>query len=210
MAENLQEKMNRLARGQYLNWQERRQHETGALTSPGEYIWLNPKKFEDYYPRDIIKKIIETSSHYKLDPNDLLAVGVAETGLGYRNPNNPMQIFLDVHEGELRKRYPQIAHLSSREMTTHPAFPRISIDYAGELLRDAFNKYPTNRLAALQRYSGRGSVLYGGRVGEKRFFGKPSTEIDFWKEKPQGRRVNEISWWLRANEELQKMINEFY
>ena len=210
MAESLEKKLSRLARGKFLNWKERREFKTGALKSPKDFIWLEVGKFSDYYPKDMMKKIIKTASNYGLDPYDLLAVGIAESGLGYKNPVNPMQINLDVHEDEMRKRYPQLQTLPKQEMTGHPAFPSLSIDYAGHLLDKALKEFPEDRLSGLQAYSGKGRVLYGGTVKDEKYFNKPSKEINFWRDKPQGKRVDRISTMIKLNEELQHLIRRFW
>lgn len=206
-----------LAGKEYKNWKQKRQYETGAIDYPKGWMWMDLPKFADYYPKETVKKFIQSAERYKLDPNDLLALGVAESGLGMKHPDNPLRINYDAHDKEMRKRYPALQEV--RDIGDAPGIRDIVIDYGTELLADSFKKYK-DRISALQAYSGTGSTLYGGPKrwamtpggisGEEKFFGKPIKETDFWKEKPQGKRVNEISIWLRKNEELQQMINEVW
>ena len=215
MAETQEQKIARLAAKQYRNWQEKRLVETGAAEYPKGWTWIDIPKFQDYYPVETIKKFITSAKKYNVDPNDYLAVGIAESGLGLKHPSNPSRINIDVHLDRMKQLYPQLANF--REISEHPRFQDISIDYGARYLGEQLGKYK-DRLSALQAYSGTGKRLYGGPArwqmtpgaftGEEKYFGKPSTKINFWKEKPQGKRVAEISELLKKQKNISDYINE--
>lgn len=202
----------------YKTWKEKRLHETGAAEEPGSWFYLEHPTHSDWYSLSMALKFIDAAQKYGIDPYDYLALGISETGLGNPTPSNPAmasnpaRIDWGQHEERLKKLYPEF-----KARGELPEVQReVSIDYGARYLSEMLNKYINDKLAGLQAYSGAGKTIYGGSpeeikeiYGTTKFFGgRPYKEIDFWKEKPQAKRITEISDILRGMPELEGLISK--
>ena len=182
------------------DWKERQFRERGVGKHPEEWFYLEHPTHKDWYQKEVAKRYIGAAKSAGVDPYDYLALGVSESGLGNLHPSNPSRIDWDVHQEFLNK-------------GEEPESQR-SIEVGAILLKRALDKYQ-DRLSGLQAYSGTGKTIYGGRpevvdrlYGTTKMFGKPFQKIDFWKEKPQGKRVDELSQLLRKNQDVIDLMRE--
>ncbi len=178
---------------------------TGPLDVPDRWLWLDLEKTKhsDYYNKDMVQKFAAAAKKYGVDPYDFIALGISETGLGNQDPRNPSKINPAEHEKTIRKLYSNVDSENWGD---------IGIDYGARYLAEQQKKYPKNKLAALQAYSGTGSKLYKktpwvDAPPESRWFGKPLKEQDMWKDKPQAKRIVAIAEKLRKNKEFRKYLD---
>jgi hypothetical protein len=182
------------------DWKERQFRQRGVSKYPEEWFYLEHPTHKDWYQKEMAKRFVSAAKDVGVDPYDYLAVGVSESGLGNLHPSNPARIDWDAHQ----------------KFLTGPGDPgsQRSIEVGAILLKEALSKY-VDRLSGLQAYSGTGKTIYGGNpkavealYGTTKIFGKPFQQIDFWKEKPQGKRVDAISQLLRKNPEVIDLIRQ--
>jgi len=216
MAETQEQKIARLAAKQYRNWQEKRSVETGAAEYPKGWVWIDIPKFQDYYSVETIKKFITSAKRYNVDPYDFVALGIAESGLGRTTFSNPAHIDLPLHTRGLWWALHEKDPTKFRDPRQLPLEEKrdLYIDYSAKLLAEKLGKYK-DKLSAIQAYSGTGKTVYGGDpetvkdlYGTTRLFGKPFSQINFWKEKPQAKRIAEISAQLKKQKSIDEYINE--
>jgi hypothetical protein len=182
--------MSRYKEPPYSNWKERRFYETPAWENPENWFYFEHPTHSDWYSKPMAQKFMATAKDVGVDPFDFLAVGISESGLGNLHPSNPARVNWGVHDKFLR----------GPEDET----PERSMQVGALLLKQAMDKYK-DRLSALQAYSGTGKTVYpNAPKGQrpKKMFNRPIKEIDFWKEKPQGHRVDEISQLLQRNQAI--------
>jgi hypothetical protein len=82
----------------------------------------------------------------------------------------------------------------------------ITIDFGARKLAEQLKKYP-DKLSGIQSYSGTGKIPYGGRV-KGSFFGQPAEEMNLWRDKPQAKRVLDISGKLKNWKPISDFIDE--
>jgi hypothetical protein len=190
----------------FKSWQERRAYETGAAQAPEKWKWLPIEpKFKDYYSVPTMQTFVQAARKNLVDPNLLLALGVAESRLGNANPTNPLRLYSKSLEDKVFAALDKDESLEPRD---------VSIDVGAEYLADQLRKYP-DELSGVQAYSGTGKTLYQGDkkkmqefYNSTNFFGKPVEQTNFWKEKPQGKRVLGIRDQLKANPEVAALIEQ--
>jgi len=184
----------------------------GPISNPQGWLWMQlPEKKTDWYSKDMMKQFAEAAKRHGVDPLTYIALGVAETQLGNVNPTNPAMIYPVAHPagfGTRKKLYGDKAET-----------PEASIDYGARLLHEGYKRFPKDELAAIQSYSGTGRTIYSKPkadsdtvtpkiTSKSRYFGRPVKSIDFWKEKPQAHRVQEIAKALRQNKEFMQYLDE--
>ncbi len=189
------------------NWKEKRERETGASLSPDEFMYLGePTKFADWYPKEAILQFDAAARAHNLSPFDFLGLGIAESGLGYKHPDNPTRINLGVHQKEMERLYPGV---SFEEQDSEPGQSEkrrdTNIYHGAKLLAESLSHYPEDRLSGIQAYSGTGRTPYGGGAGKK-YFGQSIKKLNLWRDKPQAKRVVEISDALKSIPELVRLL----
>jgi len=154
----------------------------------------------DYYSKPMMRQFINSAKKYGVDPYDFLALGISESGLGHRHPSNPTRVDIGQHFPQ----YPPPYGPPMEEL----------VDFSAKYLAEQLKKY-SDKLSAIQAYSGTGKTIYGGsskavkeEYGTTKMFGRPFQEIDFWKEKPQAKRVMSISEQLKKTPEVANLIRE--
>lgn len=190
----------------FRSWQERRAYETGASQFPEKWQWLPIEpKFQDYYSVPTMQTFVQAARKNLVDPSLLLALGIAESRLGNSNPSNPLRLYNNSLNDKVLAALDEDESLDPRN---------VSIDVGAEYLADQLRKYP-DELSGVQAYSGTGKTLYKGNkdtmqeyYGSTKFFGKPVERTNFWKEKPQGKRVLGIRDQLKASPEVARLIEQ--
>lgn len=187
------------------NWKERRWNQLNVHESPADWIYLdNHKTHADWYQKGMVQQLAEAADRYGVDPYDYVALGISETGLGNQTDANPVRIYWPAHAKAFEERYGY--NPDDVQAVTAEDKERHVIDYGAKYLADQFARFPNDRLSALQAYSGTGSKIYGGRTSGK-YFGKNQQNLNAWRDKPQGRRVMELSDLLRKSPEFQEIID---
>lgn len=183
------------------NWQEKRYNQLGVFMNPDAWTYLEHPTHSDWYQKGAIQKFAEAATRHGVDPYDFVALGISESGLGNQWPSNPTRIMLDKHGSELTRLYGMedpSKQLGGADMLT---------DYGARYMRDMMRKYP-NRPDYLQAYSGTGRTFYGGNPGaNSKWFGKPLGTINAWQDKPQAKRIMDISERLKTHPEIPDLIS---
>jgi len=81
------------------------------------------------------------------------------------------------------------------------------IDYGARYLAEGIKNYPNDLLSGVQAYSGVGKKPYGGRTDpNEKFFNKKAKDTNFWRDKPQAKRVLAIYNILKKNPKMAEII----
>jgi len=192
MPETQEQKIERLAKRQYQNWREKRFYETGAVESPQSWFYFQHPTHSDWYKLSMALKFITAAKKYGVDPYDFTALGISESGLGNLHPSNPTRVDIGLHF----PRYRDVANPPVNEL----------IDFSAKYLADKLGQYK-DKLSGIQAYSGTGKVPYSGQRGKK-YFGKTIQEIDLWRDKPQAKRVLDISSRLKKQPEIVDLLDQ--
>lgn len=191
----------------HASWKDRRAYETGALTEPDKWTWVEHPSHSDYYSKQDVAYFLETAIAHGVDPYDFLALGISESGLGSHpdTRHNPTRVDLGLHFGAK----PEEGNIPS---------PEELIDFSAEYLAKQFTKYK-DRAKALQAYSGTGTKIYPGaskkqglppNITSKKFFGKQKDKINAWRDQPQAKRTMSISDSLKKNEEIKNAVDRAF
>lgn len=220
LSPELKDKM--LRRGfdvKFKDWKEKQYVESGVYKDPDKYIWVDHPMYSDWYSKDMITKFSIAAKKYGVDPYDYIALGIVESGLGRQHPSNPSRVLEQLHGERIQKLYPEFPNYLTRAMAGESKIQILAdksrdilIDYGARYLSEQLKKYP-DKESGIQAYSGTGKTVYGGDVsfirdvyGTTRMFGKPFQQIDFWKEKPQAKRILDTSKKLKENSDIVSFI----
>ena len=162
-----------------------RAQQLGVARSPEDWVWVSAGPYSDYFYKPYITEFADKARKSGIDPNDFLALGVAESGLGNFRPSNPFSVDWGQH-------FPE-----AWEKKVMPDRDTL-IDFSAKLFKEGLTKYPKDRIKALQAYSGLGKINEPGDYTElyKRF----------GKQHPQGKKVDYLSKFLKSNPDIQELI----
>lgn len=165
-------------------WKEKRAKELGVDKDPGNWFYYEDPRGKgkkkvgrqsDWFPFSLALEVADIAKKYNLPFTDVFSTFITETGgteeLGDVNPGH---VLINKHEKELVNRYPALSsinYFSPRNLAEADSLREILMDYSGKLLKDAKTKYPEDEIKAFQEYSGKGNLLYGGKVGGTPVFG---------------------------------------
>jgi len=180
----------------------------GPLTDPESWVWADlpdqpmgrgfkTGEHSDWLDKRNIESFVDAARRHGVDPLTFTALGISESHLGNLYPENPTQVNANAHELALARLYGHMGGLPEAEQ---------NIDYGARLLKAAYNKYPSDELSAAQAYSGEGRKLGYGDP-EDYYFGKKLKDIDFWRDKPQGRRLLSVRERLKENPDFMEVFN---
>ena len=172
----------------FSDWKEKRFYESGAADNPDYWVWVDHPTHSDWYNKERISYFADVARKNGVDPYDFIALGISESGLGNQHFENPTRVNRGVH-------FPGVKDVKPEEL----------IDFSAKYLSEQLKKYG-DREAGIQAYSGTGKTVYstplldsGGNIDAStnpssgKFFGKKKKDTDYWKEKPQAKRVIDIA-----------------
>lgn len=174
-------------------------------TSQGYFELKNHPTHSSYYDAGAARAFIAAAKRHGVDPVLYTALGISESRLGQADNYNLPRINLDAHSDELEKLYGR-----SNWFDAAPDWMSQSldlIDFGARYLASTIKRYPGNLLKGVQAYSGVGRKAYGGTADEgRRFFGKDIKDINFWRDKPQAKRVLEIYELLKKDPQMERLL----
>jgi hypothetical protein len=200
------------------NWKQKRWNKLKVFEKPEDWVYLDGHKtHNDWYNKNNIAMFVEAAKKYGVDPYDFTALGISESGLGNVDGINLTRALYPAKtatkgDPNVRGRWESLQYKGSprtmeEEAELDPLRKKMFIETGAEYLKLMTDKFPGNRTAAIQAYSGEGSQpihMYKNSFGKT--WGKGSGR-DMWKEHPQANRVIELSNLIRNNPEIKTIID---
>ncbi len=190
------------------DWNRKRAQQLGVNEDPNRWLWIEHPKHADWIDKATVSDFVDAAEKQGIDPYYFLGMGMVESHLGNLDPDNRARVHMGAHDKALDK-----LGVFKDQGVNGKSIRQGLIDFAASLMKGHFKKYGKDPVTALQAYSGTGKTIYKGipdlveyQYGTTKVFGKPFQQIDFWKEKPQGKATYELANLLKDNEAIRQIV----